>query len=156
MHLCLWTLDLLFAIFVFCLIWLGLQVETYFEWSCRSVERDWRFLLGGFGVILCNVNVGEFGVALCSMHLCLWTLDLLFAIFVFCLGLQVGTWGGVVHGCRHIAIANGQSLFRLGFNSSSSEYCSVFVAKCLLPLINSDSQIMLCTFFLVTKSSLLI
>jgi hypothetical protein len=81
------------------------------------------------------------------MHLCLWTLDLLFAIFVFCLGLQVGTWGGVVGGCRHTAIANGQSLLRLGFNSPTRAYnCSVFVAKCFLPLINSDSQIMICTF----------
>jgi hypothetical protein len=34
--------------------------------------------------------------------------------------------------------------------------CNVFVAKCFLPLINLDSQIMLCTFCLVAKSSLLI
>jgi hypothetical protein len=50
-------------------------------------------------------------------------LDLLFAIFVFCLiwlGLQVGTWGGVVFGWRHIVIANGQSLLRLDFNSPKS------------------------------------
>jgi len=30
--------------------------------------------------------------------------------------LQVGTWGGVVEGCRPIVIANGQGLLRLGFN----------------------------------------
>jgi hypothetical protein len=46
-------------------------------------------------------------------------LNLLFAIFVLCLiwlGLQVGTWGGVVGGCKHIVIANAQGLLRLGFN----------------------------------------
>ncbi len=87
-------------------------------------------------------------------------LVLLFAIFVFCLiwlGLQVGTWGGVVSGYMHIALTNGQSLLRLGFNFPSGACnCSVFVAKCFLPLINSNSQIMLCTFCLVAKSSLLI
>ncbi len=87
-------------------------------------------------------------------------LDLLFAIFVFCLiwlGLQVGTWGGVEGGCKHIAIANGQSLLKLRFNSPNNVCnCSVFVAKCFFPLINLDSQIMLCTFCLVAKSSLLI
>jgi hypothetical protein len=58
----------------------------------------------------------EFGVALVL-------LDLLFAIFVFCLiwlGLQVGTSGGVVDGCKHIVIANGQGLLRLGFNLPNS------------------------------------
>jgi hypothetical protein len=87
-------------------------------------------------------------------------LDLLFAILVFrliWLGLQVGTWGGVVGGYKHIALANGQSLLRLGFNSLSSACnCSVFVTKCFLPLINSNSQIMLCTLCLVTKNSFLI
>jgi hypothetical protein len=66
------------------------------------------------------------------MHLCLWTY--LFAIFVFCLGLQVGTWGGVVAGCRHTAIANGQSLLRLGFNSPSSACnCSVLLPNVFSP-----------------------
>jgi len=106
----------------------------------------------------------EFGVGLwsCTLLHALVLLDLLFVILVFCLiwlWLQVGTCGcgGVVGGCRHIALANGQSLLRLGFNSLSSAcICSVFVAKCFFPLINSNNQIMLCTFFLVTKSLLLI
>jgi hypothetical protein len=95
---------------------LVLSFETYFERSCRYVERAWRFLLGVSRIILCYVNDGKFGVALVL-------LDLLFAIFVFCLiwsGLQVGTWGGVVDGCRHIVIADGQSLLRLGFNSPNN------------------------------------
>jgi hypothetical protein len=73
------------------------------------------------------------------------------------LGLQVGTWGGVVGGCKHTTIANGQSFLILGFNSPSSA-CKyiVFIVECFLPLINSNSQIMLFTFCLVTKSSLLI
>jgi hypothetical protein len=55
-------------------------------------------------------------------------------------------------GCKHTAIANGQSLLRLGFNSPNNACnCSVFVAKCFLPLINLNSQIMLCTFCLVIK-----
>ncbi len=96
----------------------------------------------------------------CIVQHALMLLDLLFAIFVFCLiwlGLQVGTWGGVMGGCKHIAITNGQFFLRLTFNSSSNACnCSVFIVKCFFPLINSNSQIMLCTFCLVTKSSLLI
>jgi hypothetical protein len=87
-------------------------------------------------------------------------LDLLFAIFVFCLiwlRLQVGAGGGVEGECMHNPIANGQSLLRLRFNSLSSACnCSVFVTKCFLPLFNSDTQIMLYTFCLVIKSSLFI
>ncbi len=99
-------------------------------------------------------------VAFYNMHLCFWTLDLLFAFFVFYLiwlGLQVGTWGGVVGGCMHTTIANGQNLLKLGFTSLSSACnCSVFIAKWFLPLINLDSQIMLCTSCLVTKHSFFI
>jgi hypothetical protein len=62
MHLCFKILDLLFAIFFFCLIWMGLQIEAYFERSCKFVDRGWGFLLCVFGIILCNVNVGELGV----------------------------------------------------------------------------------------------
>jgi hypothetical protein len=65
-------------------------------------------------------------------------LDLLFAIFVFCLiwlRLQVGAGGGVEGKCMHNPIANGQSLLRLRFNSLSSACnCSLFVIKCFLPL----------------------
>jgi hypothetical protein len=62
--------------------------------------------------MLCVLENLEFEVALVL-------LNLLFAIFVFCLiwlGLQVGTWGGVVDGCKHTIIANVQGLLRLGFN----------------------------------------
>jgi hypothetical protein len=46
---------------------------------------------------LCNVNVVEIGVwsldsALCIMHLCFWMLDLLFAIFFFCLIWMGASW----------------------------------------------------------------
>jgi hypothetical protein len=86
----------------------------------------------------------------CIVQHALLLLDLLCAIFVFCLiwlGLQVGTRGGVVVGCKHIAITNGQIFLRLGFNSLSNA-CnySVIIVKKILPLINSNSQIMLCTF----------
>jgi hypothetical protein len=84
------------------------------------VEQAWRFLLGVSGVIFYNMNAEKFGVWSCIMQHALVLLDLLFAIFVFCLiwlGLQVGTWGGVVDGCMHIVIVNGQIFLRLGFDS---------------------------------------
>jgi hypothetical protein len=75
----------------------------------------------------------------CTVQHALVLLDLLFAIFVFCLiqlGLKVGAWGGVEGECMHTPIANGQSFLRLGFNSLSSACnCSVFVVKCFLPLL---------------------
>jgi len=69
-------------------------------------------------------------------------LDLLFAIFVFCLiwlGLQVGTWGGVEGGCKYTAIANWQSLLRLVLTPLAMHV----IIMCLLPnvffpLINLD------------------
>jgi hypothetical protein len=136
--------------------------ETYLERSCKSVEWAWRFLLGVSGIILCNVNARKFGIwtlyseiALCNMHLCL-----LFTIFVFCfiwLGLQVRTWGEVVGGLQARCYCKWAKSFETGFNSPNNACnCSVFVAKCFVPLINLDSQIMLCTFCLVVKSSLLI
>ncbi len=71
-------------------------------------------------------------------------LDLLFAIFCLLLNMAgVASWnwrwgwgGGVEGECMHTPIANGQSLLRLVFNSLSGACtCSVFVAKCFLPLL---------------------
>jgi hypothetical protein len=80
------------AIFVFCLIWLGLQIEAYFEWSCRSMEWAWRVLLGAFGVILCNVNVGEFGVQALELDCVACTCTYGLPICNFCLLLRVASW----------------------------------------------------------------
>ncbi len=104
-----------------------------FERSCRYVEWAWRLLLGVSRIILCYVNAGKFGlwrlllgvsrIILCHVNagkFGVWSCTCAFELtFVFCLiwlGLQVGTWGGVVDGCKHTIIANAQGLLRLGFN----------------------------------------
>jgi hypothetical protein len=81
------------------------------------VEQAWRFLLGVCGVILCTVNAEKFGV---------WTLELHYATcncasrLIVCNFCLLFNMVGVVDGCIHIVIANGQSLLRLGFNSPIS------------------------------------
>jgi len=73
------------------------------------MEQAWRFLLGAFGVILCNVNVGEFGVqaleldcAACTCAYGLWTSCLQFLSFAKgCkLELGVGLWVQAHYYCK--------------------------------------------------------
>jgi hypothetical protein len=64
-------------------------------------EWAWIFLPGVSEVILCNVNVGKFGIWTLKLHCgaCTCASRLVVCNFIFCfkwLGLQVGTWGGVV------------------------------------------------------------
>jgi hypothetical protein len=64
---------------------MGLQVETYFERSCMFVDMALGILLGVFGIILCNVDVGELGFGIYTLELHSITCTCASKLWTYCL-----------------------------------------------------------------------